>query len=74
MCKSALIVVDLQHDFLPGGPVPTLEKGIVDVISELVTSGKFDLTVASQDWHPQVSTCQSKFCGWCLWEMFEGYA
>lgn len=56
MHKSALIVVDLQNDFLPGGAIPTLDKGIVSVVGELIQSRKFKLTVASQDWHPQVST------------------
>ena len=62
MTKSALIVVDLQHDFLPGGAIPTLDKNIVTVIGDLLESRKFDLTVASQDWHPQVGTHPASLC------------
>ena len=56
MTKSALIVVDLQHDFLPGGAISTQDKSVVSVIEALLKSRKFDLTIASQDWHPQAST------------------
>lgn len=62
MTKSALVVVDLQHDFLPGGAISTLDKNIVSVIGDLVESPKFDLTVVSQDWHPQVSTHRASQC------------
>ena len=66
MSTSALIVVDLQHDFLPGGAIPTLDKNIDSVIGDLLSSRKFDLTVASQDWHPQVSTHLADPCWCCL--------
>ncbi len=49
--KDALLVVDLQHDFLPGGAL-AVEEGdaIVDPIAGL--TGAFDTVVATQDWHP----------------------
>ena len=49
----ALIVVDLQHDFLPGGAlaVPGGDE-VLAPIGELVDSGGFDLVVATRDWHP----------------------
>lgn len=62
MSISALIVVDLQNDFLPGGVIPTLEKNIVSVIGDLLNSRKFILTVASQDWHPQVRPNLANSC------------
>ena len=65
MHKSALIVVDLQYDFLPGGPISTFDKGIISVIRGLVENPKFDLTVASQDWHPQVIPA-CPVGGWCV--------
>ncbi|MCX7982437.1 MAG: bifunctional nicotinamidase/pyrazinamidase [Syntrophales bacterium] len=48
---KALIIVDLQKDFLPGGrlPVPRGDE-IVESINGIVD--KFDLVVATQDWHP----------------------
>jgi len=49
---KALIIVDVQNDFLPGGSlaVPGGDK-IIDVINKLQNS--FDLVVLTQDWHPQ---------------------
>jgi nicotinamidase/pyrazinamidase len=51
---KALIVVDMQNDFMDGGPlgVPgSLE--LVDTINGLMVDGNFDLVVATQDWHPE---------------------
>jgi nicotinamidase/pyrazinamidase len=51
--SGALIVTDLQHDFLPGGALAVAGGDeIVAPIFELVTSGRFDVVVATQDWHP----------------------
>jgi nicotinamidase/pyrazinamidase len=49
----ALIIVDFQNDFTPGGalPVPDGDQ-ISQRISELAASGEFDLVVATRDWHP----------------------
>ncbi len=51
MSQRALIIVDVQNDFVPGGnlAVPDGDK-VVSVINEL--SGNFDLVIATQDWHP----------------------
>jgi nicotinamidase/pyrazinamidase len=48
---KALIVVDLQNDFIPGGslPVPAGDE-IIPLVNRL--QGKFLLGVATQDWHP----------------------
>ncbi len=50
---SALIVVDMQHDFLPGGAlaVPHGDETITPV-SKAMTSDRFSIVVATQDWHP----------------------
>lgn len=47
----ALIVVDIQPDFLPGGPL-AVEGGneIIPLVNDLMK--RFDLVVATQDWHP----------------------
>lgn len=51
--KSALLVVDVQPDFLPGGALP-VERGdeILDPVADIMRSGRFRLCVATQDWHP----------------------
>jgi nicotinamidase/pyrazinamidase len=48
---NALIIVDLQNDFLPGGalPVPQGDE-VIPVVNEL--QSRFDVVVATQDWHP----------------------
>jgi nicotinamidase/pyrazinamidase len=50
---EALVVVDFQNDFVPGGalPVPGGDE-IAPRVQELLDSGRFDLVVATRDWHP----------------------
>lgn len=51
--RSALIVVDLQLDFLPGGALAVAGGDeIVEPIAELASAGRFNAVVATQDWHP----------------------
>ena len=52
--RKALLVIDVQNDFLPRGVVPTQDKSIPTVIHKLLNSQRFGLTVASKDWHPKV--------------------
>jgi nicotinamidase/pyrazinamidase len=48
---NALLIVDLQNDFCPGGALAVPEGDqIVPIVNDLL--GKFDLAVATQDWHP----------------------
>ncbi len=48
---KALIIVDVQNDFLPGGALPVLGGDeIIPIINKL--QEKFDFIVATQDWHP----------------------
>lgn len=48
---KALIIVDIQNDFLPGG---ALEVAHGDEIIPLVNQlqSRYDVVVATQDWHP----------------------
>jgi len=47
----ALILVDIQNDFMPFGALPVAEGDqVVEVANEL--AGRFSLVVATQDWHP----------------------
>jgi nicotinamidase/pyrazinamidase len=49
---KTLILVDVQNDFMPGGPLEVpLGNTIVPVINKI--QGYFDLVVATQDWHPK---------------------
>lgn len=50
---NALILVDLQNDFVPGGALPVAEGDtIIPLINRLQESGRFDMILATQDWHP----------------------
>ncbi len=49
---KALILVDIQNDFCPGGALAVNEGDrIVPVVNRLLPH--FDLVVATQDWHPE---------------------
>ena len=52
---KALLVIDVQNDFLPGGSLaaPGADR-IIPVVNALLGSPLFDLRVASSDWHPEV--------------------
>src|SRR5438067_6058826 len=47
----ALILVDIQNDFLPGGALAVRRGDEVVPVANRVQPG-FDLIVATQDWHP----------------------
>ena len=50
--KKALLIVDVQKDFCPGGSLAApAGNDIIPVINSLLP--KFDLVVASKDWHPE---------------------
>ncbi len=49
--NSALILVDIQNDFCPGGSLAVRDGDkIVPVVNEL--QKRFELIVATKDWHP----------------------
>lgn len=48
---NALLLIDLQNDFLPGGAIPVPHgESVVPLANQL--QGAFKLVVATQDWHP----------------------
>jgi len=50
---KALLVVDIQNDFCPGGALVVKDGDkIVPVVNKIM--GKFDIVVATQDWHPRI--------------------
>jgi nicotinamidase/pyrazinamidase len=49
--RCALIVVDVQNDFMPGGALAVPDgASIVPIVNEL--GRRFDQVVITQDWHP----------------------
>ncbi len=49
--RRALIVVDVQNDFLPGGALPVPQgREVISVVNRIM--GAFECVVATQDWHP----------------------
>lgn len=48
---KALLLIDIQYDFLPGGALAVPEgEQIIPLVNKL--QQQFDLVVATQDWHP----------------------
>lgn len=62
---KALLVVDVQNDFCPGGalPAPDGDK-VVPVINKLMPL--FDLVITSRDWHPENSIHFEKWPVHCV--------
>lgn len=52
MTQKALLLVDIQNDFMPTGPLPVADSdSIIPVVNKL--SKNYELIVACQDWHPE---------------------
>jgi nicotinamidase/pyrazinamidase len=52
---KTLVVIDVQNDFMPGGPLEVAHgNAIIPIINKV--QGFFDLVVATQDWHPKNHT------------------
>ncbi len=49
--NEALILIDMQNDFMPGGALPVVEGDKVVPVANRI-GRHFDLVVATQDWHP----------------------
>ncbi len=62
---KALVIVDLQNDFLPGGALPAANGNkIIPVVNRLINY--FDLIVASKDWHPKQTVHFNKWPIHCI--------
>jgi len=49
---QALLIVDVQNDFLPGGALAVPEgDAVIPIANQL--QGLFEIVVATQDWHPR---------------------
>ena len=61
----ALLVVDVQNDFCPGGALPAPEGDkVVPVINKLMD--KFPLIIASKDWHPEITVHFDRWPKHCI--------
>ena len=49
---KALILVDIQNDFLPGGALAVPKGNDILPVVDVLLSLPFDLIVATKDWHP----------------------
>ena len=48
---DALLVVDMQNDFMPNGALPVTDGDkIIDEVNKLINN--FEIVFATQDWHP----------------------
>lgn len=51
--REALVIVDFQNDFTPGGALAVREGDrIAERVNELAADPRFELVVATRDWHP----------------------
>lgn len=63
--KKALLIVDVQNDFCPGGALAVKDGDkIVPVINRIMD--KFDIVISSQDWHPADSVHFEKWPVHCV--------
>lgn len=59
MADTALLIVDVQNDFCPGGALPVPEGDrVVPVLNQAIERFRQAgaLVIASRDWHPEKST------------------
>jgi len=50
---EALLIVDFQNDFTPGGALAVTDgDAIAERVTGLAAEDRFDLVVATRDWHP----------------------
>ncbi|MDD3787184.1 MAG: nicotinamidase [Petrimonas sp.] len=67
--KKALLIVDVQNDFCPGGALGVKDgDSVVPVINSIID--KFDIVLASQDWHPADSVHFEKWPVHCVKNTF----
>lgn len=63
--RKALLIVDVQNDFCPGGTLGVKDGDlVVEVINEIID--KFELVISSQDWHPEDSVHFKKWPVHCV--------
>lgn len=70
--KRALIIVDVQNDFLEGGSLEVKDGNqVIPLINKIRKEKNFDLVALSSDWHPQTHlSFQSNNSGSKLFQPF----
>ncbi len=64
---KALLIIDVQNDFIKGGTLAVQKsEKVIPVINKLMD--KFDLIIASQDWHPNQTVHFDKWPAHCVAE------
>ncbi|KAH7817244.1 putative nicotinamidase [Monocercomonoides exilis] len=52
--RTALLIIDVQYDFLEGGSLATNDaNAVIPIINEIRNKVHFDDVVVSKDWHPK---------------------
>jgi nicotinamidase/pyrazinamidase len=59
---KALIVVDAQYDFMPGGALPVPEGDLI-IKKIIAMKSSFDKVIFTQDWHPENHCSFKEFGG-----------
>lgn len=63
--KKALLIVDVQNDFCPGGTLAVKDGDkVVPVINGIMN--KFDVIISTQDWHPVDTVHFEKWPAHCV--------
>lgn len=63
--KRALLIVDVQNDFCPGGTLAVKDGDkVIPVINAIMD--KFNLVISSQDWHPEETVHFEKWPVHCV--------
>jgi nicotinamidase/pyrazinamidase len=63
--KNALLIIDVQNDFCPGGALAVNDGDkIVSIINQI--EDKFDFVISSQDWHPAATVHFEKWPPHCI--------
>lgn len=63
--KRVLFIIDVQNDFCPGGALPVPEGDrVVPIINGIMD--RFDLVIATRDWHPEDTVHFEKWPKHCI--------
>ncbi|MBS0621366.1 MAG: isochorismatase family protein [Verrucomicrobia bacterium] len=63
--ETALILVDIQNDFLPGGALPAPQGDrIAPFVAQLIS--RFEHVIATKDWHPPGHSSFALFGSHCI--------
>ena len=65
----ALLIIDVQNDYCRGGAIGVPEGDLVVPVINRIMS-KFDLVIASRDWHPEDSVHFTKLPPHCIRKTF----